>query len=349
MRFCLWVDCFTALRAGNDVIGEVYLDVPAREIPVDLCPFLEEVTGQYGTSLQPVKFIQSVQILYPKIGEATRDSLIKLLQFAQAESVRIKAEQDARIENEKVEQENIRLKAERVSIKIQELTPEEVVQCSSGNGWVDKDLKGWHAGSRNGGCPIPFKEELSDSVIMRLSGMAKNVLKRAMELLDKQDAAAEAEQEAKREKRRVKRKEQLDGVVARLGTDVQKRKWAAGLMAVQEAAELWVAYVAKPLKEAGFTIVSAEECIQDAPIEGVTIREYQLDKVSDELFESMEKAKTLVPQTAEVLPFVERCTYDAVYAGEEDDTIEEFLSISWKEGELKVDIKAVPPAASQPS
>jgi len=118
----------------------------------------------------------------------------------------------------------------------------------------------------------------------------------------RQDERKRAEREAREEQERQEadrkraeaaaaeqiRREAYCRAVSRLGTALQKRKWAAGLMSPTEIENMVLTEYFKPVAAAGYKILPHEKHLKYSEL-------WSVDCMTDEMFERYEQLRTLLP------------------------------------------------------
>lgn len=340
MKVQVTVDGREALKLGKDEFGRREIRVKAADIPEDLREFLE-VESLEMEIMRPVYYIKGNTICYPAIGEATLEALLILLRAAQDAKKRFIQAEEALAKKMEEENKQYEEQARTASEKIEKMDPAYIASMPGGP-WINRYFGDIYHGSRSGGCPVPLFG-LSSSILVRLSEKAKGILIQAMDICTKKEDNLTAERAAAKKQEIKDRHKQFAEIVSRLGTDVQKRKWAAGYMRASEVIALRFDELAKPFREAGFKVVDESRWINGDKEENRNFYEEEWTKLTDYLFSAFEKIKGIAPKDADIKPFAEIFSR----TDEEGDEIEKirqpFFKVKWMDGSLTMEMSVVPP------
>lgn len=339
MKVLVIVDGREALKLGKDEFGRREVRVKSADIPKGLEEFLE-VDSLEMEIMRPVRCIKGYTICYPPIGEATLESLIVLLRAAQAAKQEFIWQEERLAAKTAEENKQYEQEARIASEKIEKMNPADIANMPGGR-WVSRYFTGIYEGSRMGGCPVPV-DRLSCGV-SRLSAKAKEVLLKAMDICDSKEKQLQAERDAAQKQAIEARRKQFAEIVSRLGTDVQKRKWAAGYMRASEVIALRFDELAKPFREAGFKVVDESMWINGGKEENRNFREEERTKLTDYLFSAFEKIKGIAPKDADIKPFAEIFSRTDEGGDERETICQPFFKVKWVDGSLVMEMSVVPP------
>ena len=139
-------------------------------------------------------------------------------------------------------------------------------------------------------------ELVADAGLKKQYDAAKSAWKARQDERKRAEREAREEQERKEaERKRAEaaaaeqiRREAYCRAVSRLGTALQKRKWAAGLMSPTEIENMVLTEYFKPVAAAGYKILPHEKHLKYSEL-------WSVDCMTDEMFERYEQLRTLLP------------------------------------------------------
>jgi len=327
MKIGLDVNVKKALEMGRDLHGRVVIDVPAAEIPAELRGLLQP-SSRDGEDLRlpyrvrvnegSVEYdggYSGGEINYPEIGEATLDTLIAQLRYAQEAPARVEAE---------CREKTLQVLRERSTHssygKIEPWWPDnptrEIVESPEAKAWI-AELE-----AENDRREQAAREERE------------------------QDEARKTAREAEQAAREARKLAQLTAIVQELGTEVQRQKWADGFMAGREVIDLFFADQVGHLVAAGIAAAQPSEyvgdpdeiehspdCGDDGGESEYSAEDIALERLSDESYEKLRQIREILKdKNATVKPMREVITCDRCAAKIKTA----FFRATWTVGELEV-------------
>ena len=345
MKVMINVDWKAALDEGRDLYGPVVLVVPAADIPKYLRQYLEPVNRNLALQPRAVRG-DHVYIQYPPVGQATKETLITLLEHARAEEQKALENKLEKEREEAAEQARLDNLAAQVSEVILKLTPEELADTEA-DLWISRDCSSTSVYTQSDRCPVPRQvTDLANNWdierAFRLMGEGpKSRIASVCDLLAARSLAEKqaSEREAKlAEERKTK---QLDEIVQKLGNELQIRKWADGLMARREVIDLWERYRLSVLSGTGFCVVEGyvgklEHEDHCEPCDHPTSEDIDLTKVSDDTYDRLLGLREYLPD-AVCVPRRERLS--CIHCGASTSTV--YYRVTLVEQELTLDAQVV--------
>lgn len=256
-----------AVKRGLSAHGNIVIDIdPAILSPDEREEIVRDYHWDQGNRLFLANASESDVGPLPPVDEATVENVRKLL------ALRIAGRKQVAMKRE--------IGRAAIVTKFLGKKPEDFFHANQLNGnfephlgpyWLPSDLRPTET-------EIPLVNAHKKAVLDLYEGLEK--------AWDEKQAAKKlaAEEEAAR------KQSQLADAVTRLGSESQRERWGAGVMPVAEAIGLIVAEAAKPLTDAGISIMDASEY----HVEGSDQTETQKRTLNDEQWRKTKKIMTIM-------------------------------------------------------
>jgi hypothetical protein len=331
VRILIQVGRDEALLAGHDVHGEIVVDVPVgnlseneRSIITRCAAHKSGPDGDADYSLASGVYIGGHSATPPPAAIADEAAVHAALAHIDAELAQITAANDAKKAADDAKAAAARLARQPV---LRAFLEDPLARAA-----VDQDHEVHIKNVRFYPSAGDLESQVHAAAVARRDADTTRDTE-AKQTRAQEEAAAEA-----------RKHEQLTEVVNRLGSDLQRERWAAGVMPVAEAVALVEGEALKPLRDAGLTLIDpTREHLDTDDIEhagccgqygtpDVSYDESHKSTLDDEQWTNLRKLRAAIPQSAETAPRIATTICNSC----KKNSKLVFASATWTIGEITI-------------